>query len=73
MAMPQLPMELERIRKSAVGKCMEELECVGSSIPEAPLRIIKDIVKRYLYIAVRDAGRVPSPTVAEDVAEDDGE
>lgn len=67
--MPQLPMELERIRKSAVGKCMEELECVGASVPEAPLRIIKDIVKRYLYIAVRDAGRV----VSYPAAEDDGE
>jgi hypothetical protein len=37
---------------------MEEIECLDKSIPPAALRMIKDSIKKYLYYAVRDAGKV---------------
>lgn len=57
MDRPKLPPELDSIRSRHVAKCMEEIECLDKSIPPAALRMIKDSIKKYLYYAVRDAGK----------------
>lgn len=57
MDRPKLSPELDSIRSRHVAKCMEEIECLEGSVPPAALRMIKDSIKKYLYYAVRDAGK----------------